>query len=64
MPLASAIDSSGYIFYVALAHKGGSIKPLDLIKEPEAKTARCRYTVNEESVKVEPNFTDLDPILI
>lgn len=64
MPLASAIDNSGYIFYAVLAHKDSSFKPLDLIKLPEAKTARCRFIIDEESVKADLTFTQPRFLLI
>lgn len=46
---ASAVDNSGYIFYASLADTDGICKHLEIAKKPGAKTARCRFTVNEES---------------
>lgn len=62
MPLPS-VENSGYIFYVSLAHHNDIVKHLDLVKAPRAKTVRCRFTVNEESVKAGLTFTYLDPDL-
>ena len=54
---ASAVDNSGYIFYASLADTDGICKHLEIAKKPGAKTARCRFTVNEESVKAGLTFT-------
>lgn len=57
MTLASAVDNSGYIFYVSLAHTDGICQHLNLVKEPGAKAEKCRYTIDEESVKAGLTFT-------